>query len=171
MLSCVSFFCVLHVTINSCDVNVLLKQNNVTIFHGSGAVYLVKTSDACSTMEQLIEAVKFMAARQAGLGTLLIQQHQHQRSYKKVARSGTTSAFTVTSSPSVEIRRIGWSSRRSSYHRWRQETCWRQVCWTSSRPRLVRRTWRTATTCTWQKMTLAVKTKSSKSAQISKIFC
>ena len=44
------FFCVLHVTINSSDMNVWLKQNNscahVTIFHGSGALCFVKISDA-----------------------------------------------------------------------------------------------------------------------------
>ena len=39
-------------------------------------------------MEQLLQAVKFMAERQAELGTLLIQQHQHQTMNMELQKGG-----------------------------------------------------------------------------------
>ena len=41
-----------------------------------------------TTMEQLIEPVKFMVERQAELGTLLSQQHQHQTTNMELQKGG-----------------------------------------------------------------------------------
>ena len=87
---------------------------------------LVKTT---MSLTQLIEAVKFVAERQEQLGTMLMQQQQHQATnieFQTENKENYNVNMYRNVMPICGNPTVGRSSRKSSNQRWRQETCLRR---------------------------------------------